>query len=513
MPTWAGIRTGLQAAAAFADRGFVDVSALSRETVAAHMIIRREKFVLWMLPQFIRACWILLTTLIINDLRATNRWMSPEQDLIACVSLMLLVVWQRCPRITRAAGPTIVLSSLMFTCTAWSIACKPTRSALALSSSLSALPRLMISAIFMRARPIIFWNMVHLVGMVLAYLKARQDDNLVEGLPAFPMFEVNYAVFLIVCPMGFHSVIVHNIRMEIQHAEAKSESSAVMSLLNNVCDASVELDENLVITNDAARLGAVLLHTSGRQLEGVHFSNLLSSAEDREKFVQHARKRAKLQQQESELADLFTAHMRDNTNNDVEVEIFLVSYTSPFGHTKFVVGIREKASDGAVSQPRELVELSFEANTFKVISRSSSFDLRGPNGSCESGDCLRQWLAPCVENEAFFTELELALRAVEHSNEPFSFTSRIVLQNLVKPGTAFVAGHRFLVNCSVHLGFEDVTVEQMDGTDRGDAAIGGLEDASTQGRTIARMKVGAIKRLRTCRTSNLASSPRTRVCL
>eukprot|EP00927_Polykrikos_kofoidii_P086146 TRINITY_DN9571_c0_g2_i1.p1 TRINITY_DN9571_c0_g2~~TRINITY_DN9571_c0_g2_i1.p1 ORF type:complete len:573 (+),score=57.81 TRINITY_DN9571_c0_g2_i1:178-1719(+) len=513
MPTWAGIRKGLQAAAAYVAPEFVDVSDLTRETAAARLMMRREQLVQRMLPYLLVSSMIIVATSIMTAFTNTNRLVSQNQDLVAVFCFLLLFVWQWCPRMTRALGPTSVIASVMFTCTAWSIASEPSRSSVSISSALSAPPRLVLSAVFMSVWPTIFWNTIHVVATAYVNSRLPQDSDGCLNVPVFPFFEVVNLVVLIVGPVGLHRVIVHLIRMEIQHAETKSWSSAVLSLLNTVCDASVELDEHLVITNDAARLGAVLLHTSGRQLEGVHFSNLLSSAEDREKFVQHARKRAKLQQQESELADLFTAHMRDNTNNDVEVEIFLVSYTSPFGHTKFVVGIREKASDGAVSQPRELVELSFEANTFKVISRSSSFDLRGPNGSCESGDCLRQWLAPCVENEAFFTELELALRAVEHSNEPFSFTSRIVLQNLVKPGTAFVAGHRFLVNCSVHLGFEDVTVEQMDGTDRGDAAIGGLEDASTQGRTIARMKVGAIKRLRTCRTSNLASSPRTRVCL
>eukprot|EP00927_Polykrikos_kofoidii_P034908 TRINITY_DN2950_c1_g1_i4.p1 TRINITY_DN2950_c1_g1~~TRINITY_DN2950_c1_g1_i4.p1 ORF type:complete len:571 (-),score=47.64 TRINITY_DN2950_c1_g1_i4:67-1605(-) len=512
MPTWGCIRTSLQAAAGRADQEHADASDLSRETIAARMTTMREQLVCWILPRIILGFLIVLGSLITNSLRQTNRWLSQEQDLIIVFGFTLLVFWQRCTRMSRALGPTILLSLLLFISTAWTITAK-SRGHLFLCSALSVGPRLVFSVIFMRVRPTICWHVFHFVALLFVYTRVQPDGDGRVDLPAPPLFELQSTMLLIFCLVGFQRMMVTHIKTEIQFAETKNVSSAVISLLNTVCDASVELDENLAIRSDAARLGAMLLHTSGRGLEGVEFSKLLSSAEDREKFARHACARANMQHQECSLADLFNVHVRDNTNNDVEVEIFLVSYSGFSGRTKFVVGIREKATDAVISQSRELLEVRFEAKTFKVIGRSSSFDLRGPSGSCEPGDCLRQWLPPCETNILFSEDFSMALRAVEHSNESFSFTSTIVLQNLVKPGTAYVAGHRFIAKCSVHLKPEDVAVERRESTDRGDAAIIGLQDVSKQRSTIATMRISAVNRLRTCRQSDRKPRPRVTTSL
>eukprot|EP00927_Polykrikos_kofoidii_P034907 TRINITY_DN2950_c1_g1_i2.p1 TRINITY_DN2950_c1_g1~~TRINITY_DN2950_c1_g1_i2.p1 ORF type:complete len:586 (-),score=45.04 TRINITY_DN2950_c1_g1_i2:67-1605(-) len=512
MPTWGCIRSSLQAAVGRGDQELVDVSDLSRETIAARMIIMREQWVLWMLPRLTFLLFIVLTSMIAHSFRQTNRMMSQGQDLLLIFGFMLLVVWQRCTRMSRALGPTILLSLLLFISTAWTITAK-SRGHLFLCSALSVGPRLVFSVIFMRVRPTICWHVFHFVALLFVYTRVQPDGDGRVDLPAPPLFELQSTMLLIFCLVGFQRMMVTHIKTEIQFAETKNVSSAVISLLNTVCDASVELDENLAIRSDAARLGAMLLHTSGRGLEGVEFSKLLSSAEDREKFARHACARANMQHQECSLADLFNVHVRDNTNNDVEVEIFLVSYSGFSGRTKFVVGIREKATDAVISQSRELLEVRFEAKTFKVIGRSSSFDLRGPSGSCEPGDCLRQWLPPCETNILFSEDFSMALRAVEHSNESFSFTSTIVLQNLVKPGTAYVAGHRFIAKCSVHLKPEDVAVERRESTDRGDAAIIGLQDVSKQRSTIATMRISAVNRLRTCRQSDRKPRPRVTTSL
>eukprot|EP00927_Polykrikos_kofoidii_P082523 TRINITY_DN8228_c1_g2_i1.p1 TRINITY_DN8228_c1_g2~~TRINITY_DN8228_c1_g2_i1.p1 ORF type:complete len:227 (+),score=29.14 TRINITY_DN8228_c1_g2_i1:101-682(+) len=55
----------------------------------------------------------------------------------------------------------------------------------------------------------------------------------------------------------------------------------------------------------------------------------------------------------------------------------------------------------------------------------------------------------------------MAVGAVGCSRKPVSFTSSVVLQDLVKPGTEYVSGHRFLATCSVRVSLENVKLEHV----------------------------------------------------
>eukprot|EP00927_Polykrikos_kofoidii_P082521 TRINITY_DN8228_c1_g1_i2.p1 TRINITY_DN8228_c1_g1~~TRINITY_DN8228_c1_g1_i2.p1 ORF type:complete len:543 (+),score=56.25 TRINITY_DN8228_c1_g1_i2:44-1630(+) len=415
---------------------------------------------------------VLVAYLAFNTFQEVDRWFTPAQDTITVTISLVLIIWQRFPQITDATGSLFFSSVVMILFVGLIVFDGPTHPAIfAIQSAAVFGARFLFCVASMRRRLTIACSTLTFAANTFVLLNLpKVDACVIVSSRHNIVFELLYACLLIFCSEAVRGWVVCHVCDEIEIAETKSGSSAAIALLNTVCDASAQLDEHLVISENAPRLGAMLLHSSSRSLKGVPFPNLLSSQSDRETFANRTRARADVQQQENELADLFHVHIRDNTNNDVEVEVYLVSFAGYCDQAKFLVGIREQAADVVVQQAHVPVRVSFDASTFKVVRRSSSFDLRGPNGSCEAGDCLREWFVTDAVTDEFFYDLQMAVGAVACSGEPFTFTSSVVLQDLVKPGTQYVSGHRFLATCCVRVSLENVKLEHMRGRVRSDLA-------------------------------------------
>eukprot|EP00927_Polykrikos_kofoidii_P008810 TRINITY_DN13682_c0_g1_i2.p1 TRINITY_DN13682_c0_g1~~TRINITY_DN13682_c0_g1_i2.p1 ORF type:complete len:622 (-),score=86.22 TRINITY_DN13682_c0_g1_i2:314-1909(-) len=409
-----------------------------------------------MLPHLSNVSSLLFLGIIYNSFTKTLRWMSLEQDVIFTCIFAVLVIGQRCRWKTRTSWSFFMINSLMFLCLVMTICAKPIKSVYSLSSAGLIGPRLLVSATLLKRRPIILWNMMHLIVSSVVYMRINDIEECdYWKLSKLPHIEMIGALLVTGVSEGARRTLVRSIHGEIVSRETKHGRNAAVALLNTVCDASVELNEKLLITADAPRLRAMLLHGSVRSLIGVEFAKFIPAAADRETFVKHARSRDSLLNQEKELADYFHIRIRDSAHNDLEVEIFMVSFQS-FDRTKLLVGIREKPLDAEVL-PRDMpMEVSFDASSFEVVSQSSNFDLRGPAKSCECADCLRTWMVQCEQNEVFVHEIQMGVDAVRFSETKLSFESIVVLKDLVKPGTAYVPGHRFFVACSMSLAIEDV---------------------------------------------------------
>eukprot|EP00927_Polykrikos_kofoidii_P083688 TRINITY_DN8633_c0_g1_i2.p1 TRINITY_DN8633_c0_g1~~TRINITY_DN8633_c0_g1_i2.p1 ORF type:complete len:586 (+),score=80.53 TRINITY_DN8633_c0_g1_i2:149-1906(+) len=548
MPRSAILRESVNAALALVRGQSVDEPAAVDQAVAKEMDIRRDDFARWITSRSTGICAVILASFINQYLRETWRWVSWEQDVLLVSLSCFLVARQRSSWLTKVANPSCLSSLMMLGCVAWVVFAKPGQ--FFICTMISVAPRFLFSSTFMRRSLTVCWNALHMA--VATYYYATHEDITWITLSTFQIWSLEFisAMMIIVCSEGIHSKTLRSVRDDLENAEMKSGRSAARALLDTVCDASVKLDENLIIAEDAARLGAMLLHSPDRSLKGVEFAQLLSSEKDRETFVKHARARAKLQHQENALADWFHVHVRDSTNNDVEVEVFMVSSQTYGNRTNFLVGIREQAADAIVPNTGKPVEVSFDAYTFEVVGQSSGFVLGGPSGSCDIGDCLHTWLAPCSENEDFVVDLQTARLAVEATAEQFSFASSMVFQDLVKPGTAYAVGHRFLVECSVCVRFENVSshsaaedrsagdscnyanatdvvggrggvvsaegsghsASSADEVEGGEAAPSGLEAGRVfaQRRMIANIKLNSIDRIRTCKR-NATRKPKLRL--
>eukprot|EP00927_Polykrikos_kofoidii_P082520 TRINITY_DN8228_c1_g1_i1.p1 TRINITY_DN8228_c1_g1~~TRINITY_DN8228_c1_g1_i1.p1 ORF type:complete len:631 (+),score=66.96 TRINITY_DN8228_c1_g1_i1:58-1950(+) len=473
-PMASGFQASLKVAMAFLDGYVADERELAREMVVKRIDIRRKQLLCWLLPRLTGVGMVIVGYFACNTFRGADRWYTPEQDLIAVIICLVCVIWQRYPRILDARGNLFFSFVVMLLFVAWHGIASPTLpEAFALNSAATFGARFLFCVASMRRCLTISWSVLSFAVTTFSVWSFSEDDRwgcVITNLGDSLLYELVFSFFLIFCSEAVRGWVVCHICDELEKEETKSGSNAAVALLNTVCDASAQLDDDLVISEDASRLGAMLLHSSNRSLKGVPFSKLLSSDIDRERFASRARARANVQQQENALADLFHVHVRDNTNNDVEVEVYLVSFTSYCDRTKFLVGIREQAVDVVAPVADVPAQVSFDASTLEMVRRSSSFDLRGPNGSCEAGDCLREWFVTDAVTDEFFYDLQMAVGAVACSGEPFTFTSSVVLQDLVKPGTQYVSGHRFLATCCVRVSLENVKLEHMRGRVRSDLA-------------------------------------------
>eukprot|EP00927_Polykrikos_kofoidii_P021476 TRINITY_DN2028_c1_g1_i9.p1 TRINITY_DN2028_c1_g1~~TRINITY_DN2028_c1_g1_i9.p1 ORF type:complete len:606 (-),score=83.45 TRINITY_DN2028_c1_g1_i9:65-1828(-) len=479
-------------------RGKVEEPDLLLETIEANMILRRDRFVCLAIPYFTNSAALCYVSMSWNTFLVPSvRWMSKQQDVILVLYFVVLVTWQRLPRATQIRGSMFILNFTLLANLMFVVWATPSRYVYAFSTGLGLVPRMLASAALLKRTPIIFWNIMHLVLVSIISARSETDSTCLSSeISSISSVEIIAAAVVAAVADMSRRMVFRIINEEILGSETKSGKHAAVALLNSVCDAAVELNEQLVITTDGPRLRAMLLHGSSRSLTGIEFVKFIPAEMDRETFVQHASGLANGLRQENELADLFHINLRDSTNNELKVEIYMVPFTS-FDCTKFLIGIREKIVDDVVAPQCVPAEVSFDASTFEVLSHSSSFDLRTCGRSCESGDCLRRWMVSCEKNDAFLCDVGMAANAVRDSKESFSFETVVQLKDLVKPGTAYVPGSFFSVDCSVRADTPSTSTDdrfadrEVDGVVTADA-----KNVLSQPRVVMTMSLARIARLR-----------------
>eukprot|EP00927_Polykrikos_kofoidii_P051667 TRINITY_DN45458_c0_g1_i1.p1 TRINITY_DN45458_c0_g1~~TRINITY_DN45458_c0_g1_i1.p1 ORF type:complete len:347 (-),score=50.41 TRINITY_DN45458_c0_g1_i1:43-990(-) len=312
-----------------------------------------------------------------------------------------------------------------------------------------------------------------------------------------------------------------NIHREMEFTATRSGSHAAAVLLNSVCDATVELDANLCITNESPRLAAMLLHGPGRSLKGSNFTQILSCQDDKDKFVGCLDARAKVVDPTTSMADVIHAKVRDSANNIVETELFVVCFAGYCDQTAYFIGIREHADHPCTPEPQEVQEVKFDASTLDVVSRSSSFELGGETGSCEVGSILGEWLVESTETKQFRFELGLASAAVRSSGQSFSFESSLTMRDVRRQDMVNIPNTCYLVRCVLDVALEELEQQTayQQTTDTGQRsfdseAVASHDDdtvtAPKAQRMIATLKVLSVSRLRPRRQLN-KTSRRTRL--
>eukprot|EP00405_Crypthecodinium_cohnii_P033499 CAMPEP_0206526338 /NCGR_PEP_ID=MMETSP0325_2-20121206/664_1 /ASSEMBLY_ACC=CAM_ASM_000347 /TAXON_ID=2866 /ORGANISM="Crypthecodinium cohnii, Strain Seligo" /LENGTH=347 /DNA_ID=CAMNT_0054021479 /DNA_START=721 /DNA_END=1761 /DNA_ORIENTATION=- len=123
-----------------------------------------------------------------------------------------------------------------------------------------------------------------------------------------------------------------------QHVKVQSmqeERSAITSLLNIVCDAVVELDENLCLVGECLPLSNVLLRNGGRKLNGVPLKQLVMP-EDQARFEE-----ALALESTTAGANMFHVRLRDSWDNAAAMELFHVAFVTKGNELRRLIGLRE----------------------------------------------------------------------------------------------------------------------------------------------------------------------------
>eukprot|EP00928_Gymnodinium_smaydae_P060662 TRINITY_DN4438_c0_g1_i3.p1 TRINITY_DN4438_c0_g1~~TRINITY_DN4438_c0_g1_i3.p1 ORF type:complete len:580 (+),score=62.22 TRINITY_DN4438_c0_g1_i3:30-1769(+) len=125
-------------------------------------------------------------------------------------------------------------------------------------------------------------------------------------------------------------------------AAGSIEKSAATTLLENVCDVSLNLDPALEISEDALRFKAMLMLNPNSSVQGLKLENYMSSEEDKTRMRRHLNGSSSFSSssQESRVR-CFNVSIRDSDGNDMKVEMFSVAFESLSGARRYMLGIRE----------------------------------------------------------------------------------------------------------------------------------------------------------------------------
>eukprot|EP00429_Kryptoperidinium_foliaceum_P015042 CAMPEP_0176034440 /NCGR_PEP_ID=MMETSP0120_2-20121206/17024_1 /TAXON_ID=160619 /ORGANISM="Kryptoperidinium foliaceum, Strain CCMP 1326" /LENGTH=340 /DNA_ID=CAMNT_0017367781 /DNA_START=163 /DNA_END=1183 /DNA_ORIENTATION=- len=162
-----------------------------------------------------------------------------------------------------------------------------------------------------------------------------RDIGLLEVLVAeFTSFGCKVAIFCaarVVSHQGACNevLIVHN---------------AMSSLLDLVCDAVVEVDDDLMMTAHCAKLANMLMHGNGKDLSGASFQEYVVNDAGQETFESKIR-RSTRGHDGAFLPGMFSCQIRDAIGNHLEVLCFHVPYATVGGSVHHVLGVQEGSCD------------------------------------------------------------------------------------------------------------------------------------------------------------------------
>jgi len=246
--------------------------------------------------------------------------------------------------------------------------------------------------------PLVFvWNLLHALASLGSYVFFYDELVAVTSFSRFLTSELAMSILLCGLHHAFSMSFRGNILNEIVARRAEDERSMVMSLLNTMSDAVVELDADLHIMGESRKLSCLLLHDTGRSTRGVYFPNLAFSEDDAVHLTENLSPGTS---HSGELAHVFHSRMRDPLGSCIKTEMFHVCKRGddmrPLTH---IIGISE-SSDGdrlggdqpgallsedqsAANQASSAIEVhpdlddgpsvTFHATTTDIIGVSSSF--------------------------------------------------------------------------------------------------------------------------------------------
>uniref|UniRef100_A0A7S4SRH5 Uncharacterized protein n=1 Tax=Alexandrium monilatum TaxID=311494 RepID=A0A7S4SRH5_9DINO len=132
-------------------------------------------------------------------------------------------------------------------------------------------------------------------------------------------------------------VLTAAVRLRILGLDSGKELAAVKTLLGTICDVVVELDSRRRLMQHCPRLANILLHGTGRSLQGAGIEDFIPLAADREDFARHVGG----SHEGSARADVFHARLRDSHGGAIAMELFSVAFEGPDARRRHLLGMRE----------------------------------------------------------------------------------------------------------------------------------------------------------------------------
>ncbi|CAK0800862.1 unnamed protein product [Prorocentrum cordatum] len=206
------------------------------------------------------------------------------------------------------------------------------------------IPRLAINMIYFRKWVTSCCTLLHSFLQVVVLLGAdvhfRQPES--ESIRLYVSIEIIIAVFLVAGIAAWESFVRTQILAEIERATTQSEATASRRLLNTICDATFELDGDLLLTGEAAQLAGMLHLGPSRCSRGAALESfVLPDSGDRECLRERITAPVPDNQDRMEMANVFHVCLCDSLSNSVKVEVYHVPVHCPSAAEHHLVGLKE----------------------------------------------------------------------------------------------------------------------------------------------------------------------------
>mmetsp|Transcript_55814 Transcript_55814/g.150355 ORF Transcript_55814/g.150355 Transcript_55814/m.150355 type:complete len:448 (-) Transcript_55814:90-1433(-) len=243
------------------------------------------------------------------------------------------------------------------------------------TGTLSMFGRMFLNFMHLEIRVSIWTNVAFSLSFASCF---RQIDHPMRT--QFLMNEFGTVVALIVISLAFEVSFISNARREVKERSMHGQRSAVASLLNMVCDAVVELDDELRMVADCLASSNALFHGQARGLLGKPLKQFVVGADQ----LFYEEKMASQDESSTDAAKMFHVRLCDAWGNSVPMELFHVPFRGMGGEILHLVGFKEHGDARAdVPETGHSVGESFPSMPLAPMARAP----RSVHGSASARDC------------------------------------------------------------------------------------------------------------------------------
>lgn len=283
---------------------------------------------------------IAMVFVLFHRISGANRWMTLAQHVILLVCLVLLITANTFPSSIRGkAAHRSLFGIFILLLVSWVALGSNLPEDILLCSMSAWLIRLALSMICLDVRMAAVLNIICCITNSFHHIRAVERDERSCLIPRnYIFFDAASIIYILLLAWGVQRVTYAGVRQEIEAKARKIEQSAVMMLLDMVCDVVLSLDSGLQMVDHSPRFSAMLMMEPTRSLQGLEFQNFISSEVDQSRF-----KSCLLHTSfDMEFASrALNVSMRESSGTSFNVETLIVPFQGLDNSTHYMVGIRE----------------------------------------------------------------------------------------------------------------------------------------------------------------------------
>eukprot|EP00928_Gymnodinium_smaydae_P076188 TRINITY_DN5916_c0_g2_i8.p1 TRINITY_DN5916_c0_g2~~TRINITY_DN5916_c0_g2_i8.p1 ORF type:complete len:375 (-),score=23.78 TRINITY_DN5916_c0_g2_i8:310-1395(-) len=292
-----------------------------------------------------------LATSVLNVIAEGQRWMNIYQDVLIYAWSMFFSIVSFRGGISSDTGCFVCTAMLMFSFLLGVQLAESSVDPVLLTSMATIIPRMLLNMSLMNVPMTMCCSALCGIANYLRLSAVAIDDPCYTNVRfTFLCIEVGLFAFVVIASAEVQKATHAEVLLEVTAKKDRVERSAMMMLLEHMCDVVLTLDERLAISENVHRLAALLMFDATRFQRSVSLQQFMPDASDQRRFVDQFTPTAR----STTPVQYISVSMRDYCGSVLKVEIFSVSFEGLDKATSFMVGIRE-VSD---SQPASLREAS-----------------------------------------------------------------------------------------------------------------------------------------------------------